>query len=71
MMYSDLERYISRLDLITSHDVIVLLRASFSALALQHTLRISPYNEHEALTQIDNLLQVALCKIGNVSIFYN
>ena len=35
---SDLERAISRLDLITSHDSLVLLRVSISAPALQHTL---------------------------------
>ena len=65
---SDLERAISRLSLITSHDALVLLRASFSAPALQHTLRASPCNGHEALTQFDNLLRVALCKICNVSL---
>ena len=36
--FSDLVRAISRLDLITSYDDLALLRASFSALALQHTL---------------------------------
>ena len=33
---NDLERAISRLGLITAHDALVLLRASFSALKLQH-----------------------------------
>ena len=65
---SDLERAISRLDLITSHDALVLLRASFSAPALQHTQRASPCNGHEALTQFDNLLRIALCKVCNVSL---
>ena len=65
---SDLERAISRLDLITSHDAFVLLRASFIAPALQHTLRASPCNGHEALTQFDNLQRIALCKICNVSL---
>ena len=65
---SDLDRAISRLDLITSHDALVLLRASFSAPALQHTLRTSQCDGHEALTRFDNLLRAALCKICNVSL---
>ena len=39
-----------------------------SALALQHTLRASSCNGHEALAQLDNLLRIALCKICNVSL---
>ena len=46
---SDLERAISRPDLITSYGALVLLRASFSAPALQHTLRASPCNGHMKL----------------------
>ena len=65
---SNLERAIFRLDLITSHDALVLTRASFSAPVLQHTLRASPCNGHEALTQSDNLQRIALCKICNVSL---
>ena len=65
---NNLKRAISRLDLITSHNALVLLGASFSALALQHTLRASPCNEHKALTHFDNLLRIALCKICNVSL---
>ena len=65
---SDLERAISKLNLITSHEALILLRASFSAPALQHTLRASPYNGHEALTLYDNLQQIALFKIYNVSL---
>ena len=60
---SDLERANSKLGLITSHDALVLIRASFSAPALQHTR-----NGHEALTQFDNLLRIALCKICYVSL---
>ena len=66
--YSDVERTISRLDLITSRDALVLLRASFSAPALQHTLLASPCNGHEALIQFYNILRIALCKICNVSL---
>ena len=53
---SNLERAFSRLDLITSHDALVLLRVSFSTTALQYTLRGLVCNGHEALTQFDNLL---------------
>ena len=45
-----------------------LLRASFSALALQPTLQASPCNGYEPLLQIDKLLRAALCKIRNVSL---
>ena len=65
---SELERTISRLDLITSHDATILLRAFFNAPAQPHTLRASPCNEHEAITQFDNLLRTVLCKICNVSL---
>ena len=65
---SDPERAISGLVLITSHDALVLLRTFFSASVLQHTLRASPCNGHEALTQFDNLLRIALCKICKVSL---
>ena len=68
---SDLDRAIPRLDPITSHDALVLLRASFSAPALQHSLRASPCNGHEALTQINNLVRIALFKICNLSLMIN
>ena len=57
--------------MVTSHDALVLLRASFSASVLQHTLRASPCNGHEAVTQFDNLLRIAFCKICNVSLYDN
>ena len=31
----------------------------------------TPYNGHEVLAQFDNLLQIALCKICNVSLSYD
>ena len=65
---SNLERAVSRLDMIFSHDALVLLQASFCATALQHILRASQCNGHEVLTQFDNLLRIALCKICNVSL---
>ena len=66
--YNDLERAISRLELITSHDALVLLRASFSAPTMQHTLRSSPYDGCVELTQFDALIRSALSKICNISL---
>ena len=65
---NDLERAISRLELITSHDALVLLRASFSAPIMQHTLRSSPCAGRVELTQFDALLRSALSKICNISL---
>ena len=42
----DFERAISRLNLITAHNGLVLLRASYSAPSLKHILRTSPCNGH-------------------------
>jgi hypothetical protein len=64
----DLERAISRLQLLSSHDALVLLRASFSAPSIQHLLRASPCSGHDLLSKFDNLLRTALCKICNVSL---
>ena len=44
-IFSGLKRAISRLDMITSYDALVLLRACFSAPALQFTLRASSYTK--------------------------
>ena len=49
---SDLESAISSFDFITSHNALVLLRASFSASTMQRTVRASPCNGHEALIRI-------------------
>jgi hypothetical protein len=65
---NDLERAISRLELISAHDALVLLRASFSAPSVLHTLRSSPCSGHQALTKFDSLLRIALSRICNVSL---
>ena len=59
---SNFERAISRLELFALHRALVLCRTSFSAPALQHTLRASPSNGREALTQFDNLLRIAFIR---------
>ena len=68
---NDLERAISRLELITSHDALVLLRSLFSAPTMQHTLRSSPWAGHVELTQFDALFRYALSKICNISLTDN
>ncbi len=65
---SNLERAISRLILITLHEAFVLLRASFGAPMLQHTLRTLPCYEHELLSHFDSLLRSVLSKLCNVSL---
>ena len=65
---NDLERAISRLELITSHDALVLLRASFSAPTMQHTLRSSPCAGRAELTRFYTLLRSALSEICNISL---
>ena len=64
---NDLERAILRLELITSHDALVMLRASFSEPIMQYTLRSSPCAGRVELTQFDALLRTALSEICNIS----
>ena len=64
-------RAISRLELITAHDAIVLLRASYSAPSLQHTLRASPHCGHISLSDFDNSLWTALSKTCNITLSEN
>ena len=68
MHCGDLERAISRFELLTTHDALVLLRASFGAPKLQHTLRASSCRDHTSLTTLDWLLRAALGKICNVAL---
>ena len=63
---AEFEKAISRLELIKTHDALVLLRASFSAPMLQNMLRASPCHAHETLTKFDQLLWDGLCKICNI-----
>ena len=47
--YADLDKAIGRLSLMTVHDALTLLKSSFSASNIMHTLRCSPCHGHEAL----------------------
>ena len=54
---AELSRVAGRLRIISSHDALILLIASFSAPKLLHTLRSSPCTGHPTLEKFDNLLR--------------
>ena len=62
----DLARIISRLELVTVHDALVLIKNSFSAPRLQFTLRSAPCTGRPRLDYFDHLLHTATSKICNV-----
>ena len=55
--------------LITAHDALVLLRASFSAPKLQHIVRASPCYDNEHLPKFDEVLRIAIFIICHVLLF--
>jgi hypothetical protein len=64
----DLERLVSRLSLIESHQAYVLLKNCLSLPKLQYILRASPaYKRGEELEEFDGVLVAALSTITNVS----
>ena len=65
---NEMEKASERLQLITAHDALVLVRASCSAPKLMHMLRSSPCAGHSALVEYDNILRSCLIKISNVNI---
>ena len=65
---SDLERGIENLKKLAAHDALVLLRHSFSAPKLLHTLRSSPCVDHPLLQDFDRLIKNGLGQITNSSI---
>jgi hypothetical protein len=64
----DLSRAIDRLTAISAHDSLILLRASFSAPKLLHTLRSAPCTGHPALDRFDNLLRSCIGTITNTDL---
>jgi hypothetical protein len=64
----DLTRATSRLGSIAAHDALVLLKASFSAPKLLHTLRASPCSGHPALERFDGLLRECVSTITNTDL---
>jgi len=61
----DLTRAVHRLAEIRSQDVLILLRASFSAPTVQHLLRCSPSVHVSALQTFDGHLRLAVSNITN------
>jgi len=61
----DLSRAVKRLSQLGSHDALLLLRSSFSALEVLHMLRCSPSVAHSSLACFDSLLTSAIQCITN------
>ena len=57
-----------RLKTLPSHDVLVLLRSSFSARRLMHTLRCAPRHRHSVLQNCGDLLRDGVSAITNSSL---
>jgi hypothetical protein len=66
----DLARAATRLGSVAAHDALVLLKASFSAPKLMHTMRASPCTGHAALEKFDGLLRECVCTITNTDLTY-
>jgi hypothetical protein len=64
----DLARAATRLSSIAAHDALVLLKASFSAPKLMHTMRAAPCSGHVALQKFDELLRECVCAITNTDL---
>jgi len=56
-----------RLQFITAHDALVLLKTCLAGPKLQYILRVSPCCEHPLLTQFDDQLRQALTKTCNIT----
>ena len=65
---SDLNRAMSRLAALTSHDALLILKHSLSAPKLLYILRCSPCTGHHGLDEFDRLLRVTLSAITNLVI---
>ena len=61
----DLRIAIGRLKSLPSHNALILLRSSFSAFKVMHTLRIAPCSGHPLLYEFDNLLREGISAITN------
>ena len=64
----ELSKAIGRLIMLPAHDTLTLLKSSFSAPKIIHTLRCSPCFGNEALEQFDNLLRSGLFTITNLAV---
>jgi hypothetical protein len=64
----DLTRMISRFELISAHDALVLLKCSVSTSRLQYTIRNPPCAGHPLLSKFNDLLHTATSKICNIAL---
>ena len=62
---NDLQRAADRMELIASHDALVILRHSVGSTKLQYILRASPCASHPLLSRFDALLRRVLGSIAN------
>ena len=65
---SELSNAIDKLETLSSHDALILLRSSFSAPKIQHILRCSPCGNHAALATFDALLRTGISRILNLNL---
>ena len=65
---ADLERAATRLEEISGHDALILLRNCLSAPKIMHTLRSSPCYEHDQLGVLDQKLKDCLSRLLNVEL---
>ena len=63
----DLARASNRLDLLSAHDALVILRHSLSAPKLLFILRCAPCADHQGLVKFDAILRKSLVRISNVA----
>jgi hypothetical protein len=70
-LHDNLKRAADRLQLLSSHDALVLLKHSLGGPKLQHVLRTSPCCDHPTLQLIDETLKSAVTKICNITLSDN
>jgi len=51
-----------------THDALILVKASFSAPNMMHTMRCSQCANHPALEEYDNLVRKGICVITNLDL---
>jgi hypothetical protein len=59
---------IDKLSTISSHDALIVLRTSFSALRIQYVQRCSPCVDHPGLVKFDELVRTGVGRIANVNL---
>jgi len=65
---TELNTAVGRLSLLSAYDALILLKASFSAPKMMHTMRCSPCANHPALAEYDNLVRKGIYAITNLDL---